>query len=224
MVIKERNLKKIIIKTRKNISKKRRKDKVRVKKTLKKTFTKKDYDNDQGMLTSVWGPAIWHYLHTLSFNYPVKPTINDKKCYRAFILNLKHTLPCKYCRDNFKNNLKMMPLKCNDLKNRTSFSRWMFKMHELINIMLGKKSGLKYCDIRDRYENFRSRCTIDKKRTNVKKMNSFLKKTRQNKKNKKESGCTEALYGKPSKCIVKIIPLNNRIKSFQMDKKCIKKR
>ena len=25
--------------------------------------------------------------------------------------------------------------------------------------MLGKKSGLKYCDVRDRYENFRSRCT-----------------------------------------------------------------
>lgn len=220
----KRNLKKIVITTRKNISKKREKEKVRIKKTLKKkekTFKKKDYENGQGMLTSVWGPALWHYLHTLSFNYPVKPSVDDKKCYRALILNLKHTLPCKYCRDNFKNNLKMLPLKCSDLKNRNTFSRWMFKMHELINIMLGKKSGLKYCDIRDRYENFRSRCTIDKKPTNLKRMKTFLNKT---KKNKKESGCTEALYGKKSKCVVKIIPLNNRINSFQMDKKCIKKR
>ena len=26
------------------------------------------------MLTSVWGPSLWHSLHTISFNYPVKPT------------------------------------------------------------------------------------------------------------------------------------------------------
>jgi len=214
-------LKKLIIKTRDNLSKTRKKDKVRVKKTLKKTFSGDDYNDGEGMLTSVWGPAIWHYLHTLSFNYPVNPTINDKKYYRQLILNFKYTLPCKFCRENFNKNLKMLPLKCKNLKNRRAFSRWMFKMHELINIMLGKKSGLKYCDIRDRYENFRSRCTIDRKDINVSKMKSFLKKT---KKNKKESGCTEALYGKKSKCVVKIIPLNNKINSFQMDKKCIKKR
>ena len=31
------------------------------------------------MLTTVWGPSMWHYLHTMSFNYPVKPTSLDKK-------------------------------------------------------------------------------------------------------------------------------------------------
>ena len=30
------------------------------------------------MLTSVWGPSMWHYLHTMSFNYPVKPTPEEK--------------------------------------------------------------------------------------------------------------------------------------------------
>ena len=31
------------------------------------------------MLTTVWGPSLWHSLHTMSFNYPVKPTVKIKK-------------------------------------------------------------------------------------------------------------------------------------------------
>ena len=33
-------------------------------------FTYTDYNSGDGMLTSVWGPGLWHYLHTMSFNYP----------------------------------------------------------------------------------------------------------------------------------------------------------
>ena len=40
-----------------------------------------------GMLTAVWGPSMWHYLHTMSFNYPVSPTKDDKIHYKKFILN-----------------------------------------------------------------------------------------------------------------------------------------
>ena len=89
-------------------------------------------------------------------------------------------------------------------------------MHEIINKMLQKKSCLSFCDVRDRYEHFRSRCTIDKPKLFSPKL---LRKT---KKNKKEHGCTEPLYGKKSKCVIKIIPQEQREKSFQMDKKCIK--
>ena len=57
----------------------------------------------------------------------------------------------------------MLPLTNADLKNRDKFSRWVFKLHELINTMLGKDSGLKFCDVRERYEHFRSRCTQEDK-------------------------------------------------------------
>ena len=184
-----------------------------------KTYKKQDFSCGDGMVTSVWGPPLWHFLHVISFNYPVHPTEKDKKYYRKFVLNLKHILPCRYCRDNLKKNLKELPLTNKDLKNRDAFSRWMFKLHELINTMLGKKSGLKFCDIRERYEHFRARCTKDKK-FSKKKIKIAVKKT----KKKKEKGCTEPLYGKKSKCIVKIVPNDKRSKSFQMDKKCIKVR
>ena len=63
--------------------KKTRRKKKSKKRKKKKIYIKKDYKSGDGMLTSVWGPSLWHYLHTMSFNYPVKPTNQDKKNYKA---------------------------------------------------------------------------------------------------------------------------------------------
>ena len=109
-----------------------------------KTFKKNDYLSSDGMLTSVWGPSMWHYLHCMSFNFPINPTNEQKKHYRDFIINLQHTLPCKYCRINFKNNLKNLPLTMKCMKNRDSFSRYIYNLHELINKMLKKKKWFKF--------------------------------------------------------------------------------
>ena len=133
------------------------------KKQKRGIYTKKNYQSGDGMVTSVWGPPLWHYLHTMSFNYPIKPTPADKKHYKNFILSMRYVLPCRHCRDNLIKNFKALPLTNATMKNRRTFSRWVFKLHELVNTMLGKKSGLRYCDIRERYEHFRSRCTEDKK-------------------------------------------------------------
>ena len=177
------------------------------------TYSKKDYQSGDGMLTSVWGPSLWHYLHTMSFNYPIHPTKEDKKYYKEFILNLKHILPCKYCRINLHNNFKSVPIRNCDMKNRDTFSRYVYRLHEHINKMLKKKSGLSYCDVRERYEHFRSRCTEDKPK---------LFRFNKTKKNKSEKGCTEPLYGKKSKCIIKIVPKEEKCKTFQINKKCLK--
>ena len=181
----------------------------------KKTFTKKDYSSGDGMVTSTWGPAAWHLLHTMSFNYPINPTPEDKKYYKEFVLNLQHVLPCKYCRMNLKNNFKHHPLKMSHMKNRDSFSRYIYNLHELVNKMLGKKSGLSYCDVRERYEHFRSRCTVEKPKL-------FKFKNTNKTKKKKEKGCTEPLYGKKSKCVIKIVPQEEKVPTFQVDEKCIK--
>ena len=72
--------------------------------------------------------------------------------------------------------------------------------------MLGKKSGLTYCQVRERYEHFRARCTIDKPKI----FKVIKNKTRK----KKEKGCTEPLYGKKSKCVLKIVPQSQKTVSF----------
>ena len=182
-------------------------------------FKKTDYESGDGMLVSVWGPSVWHALHTMSFNYPLKPTMEEKKHYRDFVLNLQYVLPCKHCRMNLKTNFKQLPLTISKMRNRETFSRYIYNLHELVNRMLHKKSNLTYCDIRERYEHFRSRCTEEKPKL------FKLEKVEKNKTfKKKEKGCTEPLYGKKSKCIIKIVPQDAKEETFQMDKKCIKTR
>ena len=196
---------------RKNKTKRRYKSKGKKKTLKKKIYSKKDYMSGDGMLTSVWGPSLWHYLHTMSFNYPIKPTLEDKKNYKNFILSLKHVLPCKYCRINLVTNFKNLPLRNCHMKNRDTFSRYVYKLHEHVNKMLNKKSELSFCDVRERYEHFRSRCTQEKPKI-----------FKVNKTRKREKGCTEPLYGKKSKCVIKIVPTEEKCKTFQINKKCLK--
>jgi hypothetical protein len=201
----------MVNKTRKN------KNVVKKNKTRKnRVYNKNDFKSKDGMLTSVWGPSLWHYLHTMSFNYPINPTDVQKKNYRQFIMSLKYVLPCKYCRMNLRKNLKAVPLTETVLKNRDNFSKWMYDLHEHINTMLNKKSGLSFEDVRERYEHFRARCS----ETSVDKIVEELKKI----KNKKEKGCETPLYGHKAKCVIKIVPKENKEKTFQMDNACIKQR
>ena len=56
-----------------------------------------------------------------------------------------------------------------NMKSRDTFSRYIYDLHEVINTMLNKKSGLTYEVVRERYEHFRSRCTKDLKEIKSKK-------------------------------------------------------
>ena len=185
-------------------------------KTKKRVFKKKDFSSGDGMMVMLWGPLQWTFLHIMSFNYPVNPTNEDNINYKNYILNLQYVLPCKHCRINLKTNLKQMPITSAVMKNRDSFSRYVYELHELVNKMLQKKSGLSYCDIRERYEHFRSRCTEEKP--------TIFKFKKLQTRKKKEKGCTEPLYGKKSKCIINIVPQEEKGATLQIDKKCIKTR
>lgn len=178
---------------------------VKTQKRKSRVYDEEDYNSNDGMLTSVWGPAMWHYLHTMSFNYPVNPTRQDKKNYRDFVLSLRHVLPCGKCRKNLQKNLKKLPLTYAHMESRATFSKYIYDLHEVINTMLGKKSGLSYDNVRERYEHFRARCTYS----------IALR---------EEKGCTEPLYGEKSKCVIHIVPQTDTTETFQMDEKCIKRK
>jgi hypothetical protein len=170
-------------------------------------FTEKDYNASDGMMTLIWGPPMWHLLHTISFNYPPHPTKKQQTDYYAFYSNLKNILPCKYCRENLTNNLKKLPLTKSVFKNRETLSKWVYDLHEIVNTMLGKKSNLTYEMVRFQYEHFRSRC-LDETKT----------------KTKNEKGCTKSLHGMKGKCILSIVPKAKKINTFNMDPSCLIKR
>lgn len=183
--------------------------------TTNSVFTDVDYNSSNGMCTSIWGPIVWTSLHLISFNYPVNPTTIDKKNYKEWFLSYQNTLPCIYCRQNFKKNLASANFSSKDLANRETFSRFIYKLHNTVNIMLGKPKYLTYEEVRDIYENFRSRCS-ETERTKV------MKEKEKNLKYEKK--CEGSLYGIQSKSIIKIVPKNYKIKVLSIDPKCKTKR
>jgi hypothetical protein len=169
-------------------------------------FTEQDFNSSNGMITSVWGPLLWNTLHIISFNYPNNPTNEDKKSYKDFLLSLGKVLPCVYCRDNFNDNLKKSNFNDKVFKNRDTFTRFIYNLHQTVNMMLGKGTCIKYEEVRERYEHFRSRCSE--------------KEYNKDKNTKKEKKCENALYGAKSKSIIRIVPKSKVIAGFKIDSKC----
>jgi hypothetical protein len=183
----------------------------------KRVFKKGDFHSGDGFLTSVWGPSQWHMLHIISFNYPVNPTLEEKKQYMEYVLSLQNVLPCGACRKNLKTNFKHLPLTMSIMKSRDTFSRYIYRLHELVNKMLKKVSNLTYCDVRERYEHFRARCVDEAPKV-------FKYSDIKTNKKVNEKGCTEPLYGKKARCILNIVPQEEKGQSIQIDKKCMKHR
>ena len=78
---------------------------------MKLNFTEKEYNSDYGFITYIWGHMLWHFLHIISFNYPVNPENIIRKrfdkghiqnCYFFFIKLLIYILPCGGCRTFMK--------------------------------------------------------------------------------------------------------------------------
>ena len=210
----------IILNKNNKKSAKTRRRRLTNKSSVKKcVYTRKHYESNDGMLTTVWGPGTWHFLHTMGFNYPMMPTCDDKRHYRDFILSLQYVLPCGKCRKNIRKNFIKLPLKWSHMKTRKTFSKYLYDLHEVVNTMLDKKSGLSYNDVRERYEHFRARCTEPPIKET---QDTQYTQDKQNAKKTIENGCTEPIFGEKSKCVLQIIPQDTKCDTFQIDKKCIK--
>jgi predicted phage tail protein len=107
------------------------------------------------------------------------------------------------------NNIKKVNFSKSVMKNRDTFSRFIYKLHNNVNKMLKKNIKISYEDVRYRYEHFRSRCNESMKKEIIKK-----------KQTNKEKGCTESMYNTKSKCIINIVPKTSRRKGFTIDSKC----
>ena len=97
------------------------------------------------------------------------------------------------------------------MQSRETFSRYIYQLHETINTLLNKTSGLTYDDVRDRYEHFRARCS------------STEKISPEQHKQPSEKGCTNPLIGKKSKCVLRIVPLDDPTPPFTINPECIPK-
>ena len=128
---------------------------------------------DNGMMTKVWGPPGWLFLHCLTFGYPLVIDELDythfqkRNDYKQFFYYLGKVFPCRYCRDSYDKFFKELPID-NYLSNRRDLCLWLYLMHNKVN----DKLGIPTCNIpsfenvQKKYESYRAECkkTTEKER------------------------------------------------------------
>lgn len=102
------------------------------------------------MNQNIWGSHLWFSLHTITFNYPLEPTTNDKEEYKQFFINLQNVIPCSVCKKNYKRHINEHPID-NFLNNRKDLVYWLIDMHNMVNGEIGKKI-LSYDIVIKKYE------------------------------------------------------------------------
>ena len=110
------------------------------------------------MDTRFWGPDGWKLLHSIAYKFPKNPNQKTKKIYSKFFNSLQHVLPCIYCRNSFAKYIKELPVE-NYLKNKTTFFKWMYDMHNKVNNKLknqglNKKTNPKLSEIKKFYKDY----------------------------------------------------------------------
>lgn len=85
----------------------------------------------------VWGPPFWFVMHTVSLNYPLKPTYAQRRTHYDFFYNIRNILPCEMCRQHYRTLLKRFPIEP-FLDNRDALVSWVILIHNQVNVRLGK--------------------------------------------------------------------------------------
>lgn len=86
---------------------------------------------------AVWGPFFWNTLHLVALGYSANPTYVEKRAAKEFYESLTKLIPCPICREHYTAHLKEMPIS-SSLDNRKDLFTWTVKLHNKVNVMLGK--------------------------------------------------------------------------------------
>ena len=88
-------------------------------------------DSNNGLITSIWGPATWESFHSITFGYPIKPTEEQKHDYLEYFRYLGKVLPCIYCRQSYQKFINEGEAKLDMLvmESRETLTKWGHVLH-----------------------------------------------------------------------------------------------
>lgn len=117
--------------------------------------------NHPGLLTAMWGPAAWTFLHAITFSYPQTPGEADKVRFQTFWNTLQGLLPCPNCRTHFGQHTAtggIMQLTAKDLSSRAALVNYVYRFHQGVSATLGKTFALPFETMVQRFETCRALC------------------------------------------------------------------
>ena len=117
-------------------------------------------ESNDGFNTRVWGPALWHVLHAISFGYPATPTTRTRGRYMQFIQGLGNVLPCRSCRDNYQSNLANVGFGDVNtaLITRRTFVNFVYRLHREVSKMKNTNMTFTCKDLDGTFQGFQSSC------------------------------------------------------------------
>jgi hypothetical protein len=119
------------------------------------------------MQTSEWGPCLWNFGHTVSFNYPLEPSLAKKQQHKEYFYNIKNIMPCSFCRVSFAKFIQELPID-DFLDSRNGITYWFYLIHNKVNYKLGKTDAPTFREVVIKYESRRAKCkgytSIDNKK------------------------------------------------------------
>lgn len=97
----------------------------------------------------VWGPHYWFFLFTVAYFYPRTPNEITKRKYYDLVQNMPLFIPDEEIGNRFSHMLDLYPVSPY-LVGRDSFLRWVWFIHNKVNIGVGLPE-IAFEDAIDRY-------------------------------------------------------------------------
>lgn len=96
------------------------------------------------MMTKVWGPPTWFFLHSMAMAYPKYIDENDpydvkiRDSMYVFLSNLGYVLPCGICGSSYLKYINTQELSISKyLNSRADLVHFIYLIHEKVNDKLG---------------------------------------------------------------------------------------
>mgnify|MGYP001997955489 CR=1 FL=1 len=90
---------------------------------------------------AIWGPAGWTFLHAITFEFPERPTYENRLSMSMLMWSVADLLPCQQCCDEFTSVLEEYAIcpDCPIIKGgRSVLAPWLVKVHNEVNERLDK--------------------------------------------------------------------------------------
>lgn len=85
-----------------------------------------------GFAASRWGSLQWTFMHILALNLPPSFGVAVRN-FEAYIYSLQKVLPCKECRDEFKEVLRVIPPRPFLKEGRIGAVAWVYTAHCIVS-------------------------------------------------------------------------------------------
>ena len=117
------------------------------------------HNGNNGLVTKIWGPPGWKFMHSVAYGYPLNPTDKHKKYYKHWFQTIGKILPCGACRTSYSNFISTGDTKLTNevMKNRGTLTKWFFKVHQAVNNKLKMDYGSTYKNVTAQYEAYRAK-------------------------------------------------------------------